>query len=236
MELDDLLVPIASLIVGGLFILLAKPKEEIAIHIAKIGLYIAVFLSAILWIYYFAIPQDGVVKKILKSLLDLGKIFNHLILGYLLIYIFIALKFAKRVYDNDQIKRIIFFTLLGVSIATGNSFILATVGKTANFAEMTKFFTTSGYAIWFLYFIMSAETLGGLGVLLHFKSKTGPLAAAGLMLIMIGAVYTHWHNKDPFSDSYAAVSQFITLSLMQVLYSFQKTAGAKPSATPTYVV
>lgn len=93
---------------------------------------------------------------------------------------------------------------------------------------MATFFTASGYAIWFLYFIMIAEGLGGLGVLLHFKLKTGPLAAAGLMLIMIGALYTHCHNKDPFSNSYGAVCQFITLALMQAMYYFEQAGKTDP--------
>ena len=61
-----------------------------------------------------------------------------------------------------------------------------------------------------------------IGVLLHFKLKTGPLATAGLMLIMIGAMYTHRHNNDPFSDSYAALSQFMTLGIMLILFYFER--------------
>jgi len=83
------------------------------------------------------------------------------------------------------------------------------------------FFQQSGYSIWFLYFIMTAEAAGALGILLHFKLRTGITATAGLMLIMLGAVYTHWHNKDPFSDSLAAVSQFVNLAILLLLYLLQ---------------
>jgi putative oxidoreductase len=101
---------------------------------------------------------------------------------------------------------------------------------------MTDFFKQSGYAIWFLYFIMAAESLGGIGILFHFKLKTGPLAACGLILIMIGAIYTHWHNHDPFSDSYAAVSQLISLAMILIIYYFEKQVTCKPGDTQIYVV
>jgi hypothetical protein len=42
------------------------------------------------------------------------------------------------------------------------------------------------------------------------------------MLIMLGAVYTHWHNKDPFSDSLAAVSQLVSLTMLLLLYLLQR--------------
>jgi uncharacterized membrane protein YphA (DoxX/SURF4 family) len=104
----------------------------------------------------------------------------------------------------------------------GNAFILATYGKSTAMAYMISFFQQSGYAIWFLYFIMTAETAGALGILLHFKLRTGLPATVGLMLIMLGAVYTHWHNKDPFSDSLAAVSQLVNLTMLLLLLFLQR--------------
>jgi len=54
--------------------------------------------------------------------------------------------------------------------------------------EMTKQIAMPG---WFLRFIGVAEVLGGLGLVLpwltHIQSKLTPLAAAGLVIIMIGA-------------------------------------------------
>lgn len=55
--------------------------------------------------------------------------------------------------------------------------------------EMTK---QMPMPAWFLYFIGVAEVLGGLGLvlpwLLRIKPMLTPLAAAGLLIIMIGAV------------------------------------------------
>jgi uncharacterized membrane protein YphA (DoxX/SURF4 family) len=117
---------------------------------------------------------------------------------------------------------------IGITILTGFSFITECFWKAENMCKMNHFFTMSGYSLWFLYFIMIAEGLGGLGVLLHFKLKTGPVSAAGLMLIMIGALYTHCHNKDPFSESYPAIEQFMMLGLMQVIYYFEQLAQPRP--------
>jgi uncharacterized membrane protein YphA (DoxX/SURF4 family) len=50
------------------------------------------------------------------------------------------------------------------------------------------------FPAWFLYFIGTCEVLGALGLILpgttHIKTFLTPLAAAGLVIIMIGAVVT----------------------------------------------
>ena len=161
----------------------------------------------------------------LSFIMSWGGRLGHLLLGYLVGSIAI-----------DRLRKIINAALWGISILTGNTFLVATAGKSQHLDEMITFFTTSGYATWFLFFIITAETFGALGILLHFKLKTGPLAAAGLAIIMLGAVYTHWHNHDPFSDSYAAVGQLINLSLMLVLYYFEQQASRRHPASSIYVI
>jgi 4-amino-4-deoxy-L-arabinose transferase-like glycosyltransferase len=101
---------------------------------------------------------------------------------------------------------------------------------------MIGFFKQSGYALWFLYFIIAAETAGAIGILMHFRLKTGFLAAICLALIMLGAVYTHLHNHDPFSDSYAALSQLLNLSFILLLYYFEKQIKRIPNDTQIYVI
>jgi hypothetical protein len=60
----------------------------------------------------------------------------------------------------------------------------------------------------------------------------GIFATVGLALIMLGAVYTHWHNGDPFSDSYSAVSVLISLSLLLFLYFLEKINLAASHGQP----
>jgi len=168
--------------------------------------------------------------------MDWGAHYGHLILGYLLAYILLALSQINPLADAFQLKKIIRLTLWGITILTGNKFIIGTVGKAVQFDEMTTYFIDWGHAVWFLYFIMMAETAGAIGILLHFKLKTGPLAAAGLILIMLGAVYTHWRNQDPFSDSYAAVIQLINLSALLFIYYSERYIIRKGNQTQIYVI
>jgi chromate transport protein ChrA len=73
---------------------------------------------------------------------------------------------------------------------------------------MRQFFLESGYAASFLYFIIAAEILGAIGL---FISKLLIPAASGLVIIMFGAIYTHYRNGDPFSDSLEALHLLVLL-------------------------
>ena len=215
-----------SIVGGGLLGLAFKPDGALASKLAKAYTWLVVVLSIVAWVYYFAGIKNPFVNEVLAGFLTSGKYPARILLGYLATTIFLS---VRSMDDNYPVKRLIRLTLVGVSLTTGLSFLIATEGKAANLAEMIVFFSASGYAVWFLYFIMAAETLGGIGVLLHFKLKTGPVATTGLMLIMIGAMYTHRHNKDPFSDSYAAISQFMTLGIMLILFYFEREVSFRPA-------
>jgi uncharacterized membrane protein YphA (DoxX/SURF4 family) len=223
----QLLIFIGIIVLGGLLSFAIKPKAQIVYRLAIGYIVLAIMLSINTWIFYFAGIKDGPVLKTLSFIMSWGGMLGHLVLGYLV---------GSIITDSNPLRKIINATLWGISILTANAFLVATVGKSQHIDEMITFFKASGYAIWFLYFIMTAEALGGLGILLHFKLRTGPLAAAGLAIIMLGAVYTHWHNKDPFSDSYAAVGQLVNISLMLVLYYFEQQANRKHQPTTIYII
>ena len=223
----QVLVSIGLIILGGMLSIAIKPKVKLAYSLAIGYVILALLLSINVWVFYFSGIKNAVLLSLLYSVMNWGSMLGHIILGFL------AVNIAA---GRNRSKKIINITLWGISVLMGNSFILATAGKAQHITEMISFFTASGYASWFLYFIMSAEAFGGLGILLHFKLRTGPLAVAGLAIIMIGAVYTHWHNNDPFSDSYAAVSQFINLSLMLVLYYFEQRVNREQPATSIYII
>jgi uncharacterized membrane protein YphA (DoxX/SURF4 family) len=223
----QILLFIILLIVGGLINLLFKAKARFVRRVAVVYILLAVLISAGSWLYYCGdIKNEHAVNALSLQLNAFGAA-GHLLLGYLMTNIFLALTSTGDT-DSLQVKKIINLTLWALAILTGSSFITESYWKLENFCDMNAFFTSSGYTTWFLYFIMIAEAVGGVGILLHFKLKTGPFAVAGLMLIMIGALYTHNHNKDAFANSYAAFGQFITLGLMQVLYYFEQSARPKP--------
>jgi len=215
-----------SIIGGALVSLVYKPDAALALKLARLYILLVLLLSAGAWVFYFAGVKNQFISELLGGMVSSGKYPARILLGYLVATVFLVVRSMDETYP---IKKLIRLTLIGVSLATGFSFLIATEGKAANMADMIAFFKQSGYTLWFLYFIMAMETLGAIGVLLHFKLKTGPLATTGLMLIMIGAMYTHRHNKDPLSDSFAAMSQFITLGIMLILFYFERGLTRKPS-------
>ena len=219
----DLLLLIAPLIIGGVLYSVIKPKTMLIYKVAWAFIFLALFISAGSWLFYCAGIENVFLHKALLLQLNLFGSIGNLILGYLFIAMVIGQTSAET--DNYQ-RKIISLTLWGMTILTGFSFITESYWKAENCCKMMTFFSISGYNTWFLYFIMIAEAIGGIGVLLHFRLKTGPVAAAGLMLIMIGALYTHNHNNDPFSESYPALCQFIMLAIMEALYYFEQQGNS----------
>lgn len=69
---------------------------------------------------------------------------------------------------------------------------LAFIGSGANkflhLPETVRMFGSMGMPGWFTYLIAGAEVLGGIGLLVPRFTR---LAAAGLLIIMIGAVFLH---------------------------------------------
>jgi hypothetical protein len=216
----DIIIYLGALLAGFGLNVFWKHGYAWANKLARLYLCIVLLLAVSTWIYYFAgIKNETALQVISHALKWLGAI-AHLSLGYLLSTLVMGIIRLKT--NNAAFQETLRITLWALSISIGNTFILATVGKSMNMAYMISFFKQSGYALWFLYFIMSAETAGAIGILSHFKLKMGIPATAGLALIMLGAVYTHWHNGDPFSDSYAAVSQLISQSLLLYLYYLER--------------
>ncbi|HLX65982.1 MAG TPA: DoxX family protein [Puia sp.] len=204
----SIILYLGCLLAGFLISLFWKPADRVVTGLSKVYLYLVLLSVVSTWIFYFAGIKNAPVLRIISEELSWTGIGSHMILGYLLGRL-----------ASGTVWSTLNTTLWAMTILYGNTFIVATVGKSTNMPEMISFFKQSGYAVWFLYFIMAAETAGAIGVLTNFRLRLGPAATICLMVIMLGAVYTHWHNGDPFSDSYAAVSQLITGSLLLFLYS-----------------
>jgi uncharacterized membrane protein YphA (DoxX/SURF4 family) len=217
------LISIGLLLAGILLNFMLRLKAPRVEMLARLYFVLICLVGLCSWIFYFAGIKNATVLNVLSfGMRYMGRT-GYVLLGYLLTYLAAGPRSPE---GPDRRVAIQQTTLWTQSIMLGNTFILATVGKATNMADMVAFFKQSGYAIWFLYFIMAAETAGALGILLHFKLRTGVAATVGLMLIMLGAVYTHWHNKDPFSDSLAAISQLINLTMLLLLYLLQRKGRA----------
>jgi len=68
------------------------------------------------------------------------------------------------------------------------AFIASGGNKLLHLADTVKGFGSMGFPGWFAYLIAGAEVLGGIGLLVPRFTR---LAAMGLIIIMIGAAYTH---------------------------------------------
>jgi hypothetical protein len=226
----ELIIFVATLIIGGVASLLLKANPKIDYKASRLYIYFAIAISACYWIFYFSGLKNAVLLTGFKFAIGWGKYILSFVLGFLVAQVIRLTMQPAAGAGIDYTAQLSANTLTGLAILTGNIFLIATVGKMENLHDMTSFFVSSGYSVSFLYFIMTAESLGAIGILLNFKWRTGVPAAAGLICIMIGAVYTHWHNRDPFSDSYAAVIQLINLCLLQVLYFLKRLFNIKQAA------
>jgi putative oxidoreductase len=232
----DIMIFSGLLLVGGLLNFIWEPSNKTVHCLAKCYLLLAIYLAFAAGVFYLAGVRNAFIHQALAILLHYGDYFGHLAAGFLIGNILLGLNKEDELVGRLQLQDITVILLWAVSVSIGMSFIIETCWKAGHLGKMVAFFTASGYAVWFLYFIMVAEALGGLGLLLHFKLKTGPWAATGLILIMLGAIYTHWHNHDPFSDSYAAVIQVINLVIILFLYYLERQVKPKPAETQIYVV
>ncbi len=137
----------------------------------------------------------------------------------------------KRWKNSEAIRSFIRsqYLLKGVCFSISVSFFGIEIGKSAHDSEMRQFFSESGYAIWFMYIIMALEILGAIGL---FISEVIIPSAFGLAIIMFGAIYTHYHNGDPFSDSLDALRLLVLLICVIMIKLFSGKASTRSSSKP----
>lgn len=89
-------------------------------------------------------------------------------------------------------------------------FLFAGGFKLIKRAETIQAFAQFGYAAWFTLFIGVCETLGAIGLLIP---RLAVFAAAGLSVIMVGAVFTMAiHHQIPI-----AVTNLVILALLIIV-------------------
>ena len=104
-------------------------------------------------------------------------------------------------------------------MAVAFTFTLAGIGKAFSIVPMTDFFTQSGYSVSFLKFIIIAEIVGAIGLLLPWAFVPSLL---GLSIDMFGAILTHVHNGDPLNDSTGAIGVLIRLTVVGILWEITR--------------
>ena len=114
-----------------------------------------------------------------------------------------------------------------LQILFGLLFTFHGIMMAAKLGPMSEQLDQMPYSVGFLTFIGVCETLGGLGLLLPVWTGIlpwlTPLAAAGLAIIMAGAVWTHIsHHEVPQS----AVTSLIVLALAFIAFARWPLFGA----------
>lgn len=124
------------------------------------------------------------------------------------------------------------YLIRGLCLSTALGFLATELGKLLHMEEMRQFFLASGLPVVLLYVVMIGETLGSIGLLVP---SVRLVAACGLILVMVGAVGTHVHNGDPWSDSYEALHMLAVLgSIVLVGILRERVPGAGViESTPT---
>ena len=85
-------------------------------------------------------------------------------------------------------------------------------GKVLGQAEMVENFTRYGHSDAFRMFIGACEVAGGIGLLIPMLATW---AAAGLVIIMGGAVYTHIAHSEPFYVPLIAAVLLVAVALLR---------------------
>ena len=109
-----------------------------------------------------------------------------------------------------------------LQILVAVAFIGSGANKFVHLADTVKGFGGMGYPEWFAYLIAGAELLGGLGLLVPRFTRP---AALGLMLIMVGAAFTH-ATKIPGGLLPKGIPALSLLVLLVIIYLLRRPAPA----------
>jgi uncharacterized membrane protein YphA (DoxX/SURF4 family) len=221
----QILIFIIALMTGGVLGFFTKLNRKMDYYLSAVYIVVASILIMNAVTVNFVNIQNTRILAVLIFVLNWGKSISYFLIAYLMSHILKGTNSKINSPAGYPLNKIVRTTLWAIIIINGFSFIIETGYKLKNFDDLVAQFAYYGYERWFLYTIIITETLGGIGILLHFKLKTGIPAALGLMSIMLGVVYTDWHCNNPFTYSYPAVDAFISLFLMMMIFRIEKTAN-----------
>ena len=211
-----LAVLLAGFLIGLLF---SRTTENIATSSLARRYYVAVAALLVLRTGLFACTMLMNPHSFLTTMSGIAGDLLGLLFGVLL-GLAARRKDARELLTSPSI-------LGALCMALAFSFALAGIGKAFAMAPMTDFFTQSGYSVTFLKFIMIAEILAGIGLLLPWAVVP---TLIGLTIDMFGAVLTHIHNGDPLNDSTGAIGALIRLFAIGVLWTLSRQRGTTLTA------
>ena len=112
-----------------------------------------------------------------------------------------------------------------VSIFAGLAMVAVGQGKFTNPELWATWFESWGYPGWFMTLVGAAEVLGGLSLLIP---KTAPYGAAGLIIIMLGALFTVVTNE---SGRFTPPPVLMYLTLFSIIVWFRRPEWLRTPAS-----
>jgi uncharacterized membrane protein YphA (DoxX/SURF4 family) len=216
------------------FVLLAASAAAAAAAILALRSRPAAGLAARVFLWLCVIPaaavlleRVGIAAGILRTLRPVERIYS------LVLWIVLGVAAASAILSRRSLREPpgcfvrSSHVLRGLCLVAALGYLAIEAGKLAHDAEMREFFTASGYPVAMMYAVMAAEILGAVGLLVP---RTRVPAAAGLSLLMLGAIGTHLKNGDPFSDSLDAARLLVLLSAIAALAGLPRARGQGASS------
>src|SRR5882724_4508558 len=132
----DIMIFTGLLLIGGLLNFIWEPSNKTVHCLAKCYLLLAIYLAFVVWVFYFAGIKNAFLLNALDILLHYGGYLAHLALGFLAGYILMGVRNRQTQAARLDVQAILNITLWAISVSVGNSFIVATVGKSMNMPYM----------------------------------------------------------------------------------------------------
>jgi hypothetical protein len=115
-------------------------------------------------------------------------------------------------------SRYVVFLIRGLSIQLGIVFIGSAIEQYNDIVDIEKFFLSAGYAVWFMYLILAIQLICGVLLLLNLKFYTKLSTKVVLLVVMAGAVVTHYRRGDPFNVAIPAIQLAVKCLLLIWIY------------------
>lgn len=193
--------------------------------LAATALWLSILVGVCRLLALWATAQTVLTKTALMFVFNWGKA----VLFFLLAWLTVLLIRSVVAKDSNlspafrrMAARIVKTTIWAATITCASFYCMVSIGKMRNAKEMEEFFVQSGYPASLNYVIIIMECFFSIGLLLHAKIRTGLLSAIVLLVVMLGAIFTHARNGDPIAASYDAFAQLFVLCLLIALFLVEK--------------
>jgi putative oxidoreductase len=91
------------------------------------------------------------------------------------------------------------------------AFAAAAAVKLSDVNEAATLFANLGFPLWAFYAVVAVELGGAIGLLID---KTVEIAAGVLIILMLGAVFTHYHQEKSLLGATPAISLLLLLGVL----------------------